>query len=299
VSLSLSLESLRCFAEAARLLNFRAAARAVALSPPAFGQRIRQLEADLDVRLFHRTTRAVLLTEEGLRLLPYAHRALDAVAECRRVRRGPASPAPLEVVLGTRHELGLSWILPLRESLEQAQVGLTVHLYFGSGADLVARVRGVAIDCAVTSTRLTDPKLDSIRLHREDYVFVGAPRLLRRVPLRRATEAHGHTLFDITAELPLFHYWRDAPGGVDSLRFGRIVQLGTIAAIRELVLQGQGIAVLPRYLVEPDLRRRRLTTILPRVSPLFDYFRLVFRADDPRRALYTKLAAVMNVAPIR
>src|SRR4029079_1882474 len=42
-----SLQSLRCFVEAARLLNFRAAARAVALTPAALGQRIAQLEGQI------------------------------------------------------------------------------------------------------------------------------------------------------------------------------------------------------------------------------------------------------------
>jgi hypothetical protein len=119
-------------------------------------------------------------------------RALEAAADCRHARGGTPQPAPVEVVLGTRHELGLSWIVPMLKPLADAQAGLTLHLYFGSGADPVARVRGVAIDCAVTCTRLTDPKLDSIRLHREDYVFVGAPRLLERRPLRRAEDAHDY-----------------------------------------------------------------------------------------------------------
>ena len=39
-----SLDSCRCFVEAARYLNFRKAAKSVGLSPPAFGKRIRQLE---------------------------------------------------------------------------------------------------------------------------------------------------------------------------------------------------------------------------------------------------------------
>src|SRR5262249_3578107 len=73
-----SLESLRCFAEAARLLNFRAAARAVALTPAALGQRIQQLEGQLGRPLFHRSTRRVTLSEAGLALLPHAQRALEA-----------------------------------------------------------------------------------------------------------------------------------------------------------------------------------------------------------------------------
>src|SRR5688500_15413615 len=113
---ALSLETLRCFAEAARLLNFRAAARAVALSPAAFGQRIRQAEEEVDARLFHRTTRAVVLTEAGLKLLPHAQRALSAFDDCHQALRTDATPANLELVLGTRHELGLSWILPMADT---------------------------------------------------------------------------------------------------------------------------------------------------------------------------------------
>ncbi len=297
--MALSIESLRCFAEAARLLNFRAAARAVALSPAALGQRIRQAEEDLDVKLFHRTTRAVVLTEAGLKLLPYAEKALASIEDCRLASRGALGAAPMELVLGTRHELGLSWILPMMEKLELKIPGLTLHFYFGSGPDLVARVRSLMIDCAVTSTRVVDPKLDGVRLHDEHYVFVGHPTLLRKVPLRGARDARQHTLFDTTEDLPLFRYLRDAPGGIDSLDFSRVVRLGTIAAIRQQVLRGKGVAVLPEYFISKDLQADRLVRLLPRVRPLSDSFRLVFRADDPRRSFYASLAALMKAESLQ
>ena len=173
--MALTLEGLRCFVVAARLPTFRAAARSVALSPAAFGQRIRQLEEELDAPLFHRTTRAVALTEAGLRLLGDAERVLAAADELRHVGRGAPGIRPVELVLGTRHELGLSWIVPLVGALERDQPGLTLHLYFGSGPDLVMRIRSFALDCAVTSSRIVDPKLDELRLHEEQYRFVGCP----------------------------------------------------------------------------------------------------------------------------
>ncbi len=289
-----SLEALRCFAEAARLLNFRAAARAVFLTPAALGQRIQKLEEQLDVRLFHRTTRTVVLTEAGLQLVPYAQRAIEAARDCSRASRGELAAAPVELTLGTRHELGLSWIVPMLPLLQSRQPGLVLHLYFGSGPDLVARVRTVDIDCAVTSTRLTDPKLDALRLHEERYVFVGAAKLLAKRPLARAADAKAHTLIDTQDGMPLFRYWRDAKGGLDSLAFGRVLKMGTIAAIRELVLRGEGVAVLPAYYVAKDLAAHRLRELFPKVRPLTDWFRLVFRADDPRRAHYEQLARTMN-----
>ena len=154
------------------------------------------------------------------------------------------------------------------------------------------------IDCAVTSSRFTDPKLESVRLHREDYVFVGAQALLKRSPLTRDEQAAEHTLLDASRDLPLFRYFRDAPGGGDRLRFARIVRLGSIEAIRQRVAAGAGIAVLPAYLVERELQTGKFRRILPKVVPLHDWFRLVFRADDPRRSVIEKLGASMLEAPL-
>ena len=293
-----SIDSLRCFAAAARLLSFRAAARSVALTPAAFGQRIKQLEEQLEVELFFRTTRTVRLTQAGLALLPYAEKLLVSADACVRAARGETGPAPMEVVLGTRHELGLSWILPQFDLLAAAFPWMQLHLYFGSGADLVLRVRTMEIDCAVTSSRFTDPKLDSVRLHREEYVFVGASALLDRIPLTRSEHAGSHTIFDTDADLPLFRYWRDAPGGGDRLRFPRVMRLGTIDAMRVRVAAGGGVAVLPAYLVRRELAAGTFRRVFPSVKANHDYFRLVYRADDPRRVVYEGLAAKLLETPL-
>src|SRR5437773_2384277 len=107
-----STENLRAFDAAARLLSFRAAARTVALTPAAFGQRIRQLEDQLGVALFRRTTRSVALPDPGLALLPEAplrrsplarpadaarHTLIDAAPELplfRYWRDGPSGARP-------------------------------------------------------------------------------------------------------------------------------------------------------------------------------------------------------------
>jgi LysR family transcriptional regulator, glycine cleavage system transcriptional activator len=295
-----SIDSLRCFTAAAKLLNFRAAARSVALTPAAFGQRIKQLEEQLGSPLFHRTTRSVRLTDSGLALLPAAERCLLAAADCVRTASGGSKTfAPMDVTVGTRHELGLSWILPQLDALTKSQPWLRLHLYFGSGADIVMRVRSMEIECAVTSSRITDPKLDSLRLHREEYVFVGATALLAKKPLRKSKHAEEHALLDTDASLSLFRYFRDAPGGGDQLHFGSVVSLGTIEAIRLRALASAGVAVLPEYLVRKDLASRRLTKILPDVALLSDWFRLIFRADDPRRPIYEQMAGQMSSAPLK
>lgn len=271
----------------------------MALTPAALGQRIAQLEAQVGQALFHRTTRRVSLSEAGLAMLGYAQQALEAAEASLRAGRGETGPPPQDLVLGTRHELGMSWIVPMLPLLRRQHPQLTIHLYFGSGSDLLIRVRTGEVHCAVGSMRMDDPKLDAVRLHREDYVFVGQPALLRRLPLRRPADAAAHTLLDERSALPLYAYWRDSTGGGDRLTFGRFVYLGTTAAIRAAVLAGDGVAVLPKYLIGPDVAAGRLTPILPRVKPLHDFFRLIFRSDDPRRSLYQAVATTMSSQPLR
>jgi DNA-binding transcriptional LysR family regulator len=270
----------------------------VALTPAAVGQRIRQLEDQVGAKLFHRTSRTCVLTQEGLALLPHAQATLELAGNCMRAARGETAPPQFELVLGTRHELGLSWIVPMLPAIRNAHPGLKVHLYFGSGVDLLIRVRTLEIHAAIGSMRSFDPRIGSERLHPEEYVFVGQKQLLRKQQLLDADHAIAHTLIDTSSELPLFGYWRDARGA-PVLKFGSVLHMGTIAAVHRLVRDGEGVAVLPRYLIADDLRSKRLKVLFPAVKPGLDHFRLFFRVDDPRRSLYEALATTMRQHPLR
>ncbi len=294
-----SLENLRCFLAAARLLNFRKAARAVALTPAAFGQRIRNLEEELGAPLFRRTTRSVTMTEAGMSLVPLAEKCIVAAEDCVRSARGETGPPPMEITLGTRQELGLSWLLPQYDHLLRDRKWMQLHIYFGSGADLLLRVRTLEVDCAITSSRFNDPKLDAVRLHKEEYVLCGSAALLDRLPFTKPEHAEKHTLLDISGDLPLFRYWKDAPGGGDRLRFPRVAWFGGIEAIRVRVAAGAGVAVLPEYAIRKDLKSGAFRKIFPSVKPLHDYFRLVFRGDDPRRSVFESLAQSLLQMPLR
>lgn len=291
------LDSLRCFEAAARTLNFRTAARAVALSPAAFGQRIRKLEEQLGIRLFERTSRKIELTEAGERLVEPARAALEAAATCHLVASGERV-APMRLLLGTRFELGMSWLVPLLPNLETRLPTIQLDLYFGSNDDLLSRVRGSSIDATVSSSRLPDAALVGQILHEEQYTFVAAPQLLAERPFGRREHARQHVLLDIDAGLPLYRYLRDAPGQRGQLEFREHRYLGAGAAIHTLLLQGRGVAVMPDYMVRQDLDAGRLTPLLPRTPLLSDHFKLIHRAEDPRRTAYERLAAELRQHPI-
>jgi LysR family glycine cleavage system transcriptional activator len=293
----MDLDSLRCFDAVAITLNFRAAAARVFLSPAAFSERIRRLEEDLHAPLMTRTTRKVTLTDAGKRLLPLAREALAGVERLRHAAQGADRPLPYELLVGTRYELGLSWLTPALEPLARARPERTVHLYNGDSSDLVVRLERGDLDAMVASMRLTGASLSYVALHAEEYAFVGTRGV--RARLRRASDAPDFTLVDVTRDLPLFRYFLDALPDSAPWPFAHVEYLGGIGAIRRRLLDGGRVAVLPRYFIDKDLAAGRLEELLPRVRPRADAFRLVWRAGHPREAQLMALAEELRAIPLR
>jgi len=293
------LESLRCFHAAAQHLNFRIAARTVGLSPAAFGDRIKRLEQTYDTRLFERTTRRVALTPAGERLWPQARRCLDEAARCREAVTAAKEASPFALTIGTRFELGMSWLTPALTPLSRARPERRLHLFFGDTPALLQALQRTEVDCLITSARITTGGLSFARLHEEKYVFVGNKRLLEQQPLSRSQHAPHHTLIELNPNLPLFRYFLDARPGKEVWAFDHTQYLGTIGPMRARVLDGEGVAVLPRYFVDKDLKRGRLVQIMPRVTMPIDWFRLVWHKHHPRQDALHELAGELSALPLK
>ena len=179
----IDLDDLRCFEAGAVHLNFRAAARQVGLSPAAFSDRIRRLEDSLGTALFARSTRRVQITPAGERLLPQARKTLAEVQQCADLLR-EGGPAPYTLTIGTRFELGMSWVLPAVEEQAKLRPEQTLHLYFSEGPAIVDALEGGHLDAIIGSMRMVSPRIQTMPLHEERYCFVASPELLAERPSR-------------------------------------------------------------------------------------------------------------------
>ncbi len=289
-----SVDNLLCFLAAAEHLNFRRAADSVALTPAAFGQRIKQLEDDLGVELFRRTTRVVELTPEGHRMVPAAREAVASVAHCAEVVVDDHA-VPVTLKLATRYELGLSWLVPATLAMRDELPHVTVDFYFGSGPDILERLQAGSVDAAVTSAPMAHKEWRAEFLHPETYSFVGAPELLAERPFERAEHARGHTLLDVDASLPLTRYLTSAIG---EMAFAETRLCGAGMAMRLLALEGYGVAVLPTYMVEADLEDGRLVQLFADRPLLSDSFRLLYRSTSVFAPALQSVAEFLRSRPL-
>ncbi|MBX7099047.1 MAG: LysR family transcriptional regulator [Myxococcaceae bacterium] len=291
------LESLRCFEAGASRLNFRAASKQVALSPAAFSDRIRRLEEQVGTPLFTRSTRRVALTEAGHALWPRAREALEAARLCL----SPAAPdtTPYALTVSTRFELGLSWLLPALKVLEVKVPHRTLHLHFADSPEMLQALRNGLVDCAISSVRIAESNIRYATLHEEDYALVASPALLKAHPLREPEDAAALRLLDISGDLPLFRYFLDARPPGERWLFESVQYLGTITAVRHRALEGDGVAVLPRYFVRSQVKAGELKVLFPSLALRTDAFRLIWRAGHPREAQLEALGAELRALPIR
>ena len=291
----MELTSLACFDAGATTLNFRAAAVRMHLSPAAFSERIRLLEDELGAPLFVRTTRKVELSDAGRRVLPLARQVLSGAEAVRASIRAPHLAAPYSLQLGTRTELGLSWLCPALPQLQRAHPERLIHLFNGDGPDLLQRLERGDLDAIVSSSRLTSPRLTYAALHAEAYVLVARHR-----SVRRRADASQVTLVDVSADQPLFRYFLDALPDAEPWNFAQLEYMGGIGNIRRRLLDSADrVAVLPRYFVQHDLTAGRLVRLMPRVALRSDAFRLVWRTGHPRTVELLALADELRAVPLR
>ncbi|HAA56521.1 MAG TPA: LysR family transcriptional regulator [Myxococcales bacterium] len=290
-----SMDNLLCFLAAAEQLNFRKAAKQMALTPAAFGQRIKQLERQFGCALFARTSRSVELTPEGQRLLPVARETILQGLQCADAIHTD-SLQPVRLCLGTRFELGISWVTPSIVELEKHHPHLRIDLYFGSGPDILQRMEQRALDCVISSTPKLHASWAAEFLHEETYVFVAAPSLLEETPFYTHEDAARHTLLDVDEHLPLTRYLTSAVGHME---FSEIRYCGAGAVIHILARQGLGVAVLPQYMVQDDLQAGTLCPIFPDETLLSDSFRLIFDRNTLFQSALIEVADFLRGCPLR
>lgn len=111
---------LECFMEVANCLNFSRAAEHLSITQPAVSHQINTLENELGVKLFHRTSKSVRLTQEGFLFTQYAGELIkltalskDRVKECQQ-------EAPMRLVIGCRNTVELWLLRPALAQLRRA-----------------------------------------------------------------------------------------------------------------------------------------------------------------------------------
>jgi LysR family glycine cleavage system transcriptional activator len=253
------LDLLLAFEAAARHLSFTRAAAERFVTQSAVSRQIRALEDDLGVALFARQHRALVLTPAGEKLLLACQNML---AQMRRTMAGIRAPAAREVLaITTTPSFASLWLIPRLRAFTQAHPAVDVRL---DASYDIRDLRGDGFDIAVRYQRVSAG--DSEPLFSESMLPVCAPSLLRAKtpPLKAPADLHAHTLLQmetVPGTMPLeWESWLSAHG-LPELQPRSMVTFSSYNEVVTAALEGQGVALGRRPLIDGLLRQKKLVTL--------------------------------------
>lgn len=165
--------------------SFAAAARRFGLSPAMAGKYVSAIEADLDVRLLHRTTRSLTLTEAGRRYYERCKRLIDAFEEANREASDSRHVAHGVLRVAAPATFGALHLGPVVARYLQDNPRVNVEVLMDDGyTDLLM----AGIDVAIRIGRLADSTLVARRIAPCRMTICASPDYLRRHGMPRGIE---------------------------------------------------------------------------------------------------------------
>lgn len=257
----MELRQLATFREVANMLSFTRAAEALDYAQSSVSSQIQELETELGTPLFERLSKRILLSDAGRRLLPYAERMLQLADEARAAVPSAEEPSGTLTIV-TPESLCIHRLPPVLAQFRARYPLVQVIFRPTDGIDFRRTLAEGRADMAFCYGELQSfPDLNTEPLVREPLALFAHPEH----PLSRRSRVetrmlHGETL--LLTEV----------GCVYRERFERIlsaagvhpastVEFSSIEAIKQCVIAGMGLSLLPEVTVRDELARGRLVAL--------------------------------------
>jgi DNA-binding transcriptional LysR family regulator len=298
------LGNLTAFVAVADQRSFRAAASRLGVTPSALSHSMRQLEERLEVRLLHRTTRSVSLTDAGVRLLERLRPAISEIAgaleDLNQERQRPLG----RLRIYSAHVAAAAVIAPIWGRFLSTYPEVHLELAVGDAPiDIVAKGfdAGIGVRERVPADMIAVRVMGPMKI-----VVVGAPAYFaKRRPPRTPDDLARHSCVQYrlaedgaVLEWPFERNRKSSRVSVE----GRVMVNNANLSVRAAV-DGLGIAYTLEALAEPFLRSGQLVRVLEDWSPAFEGMFLYYpghrQVPATLRALIDMIRTARGSAPTK
>ncbi|CAE6948586.1 Bacterial regulatory helix-turn-helix protein [Vibrio sp. B1FLJ16] len=254
----MNIEHLKLFVRLASSQSISMAGHELGMSPAVASAHINKLEEGLGVRLVHRTTRKVSLTEEGQAFLPYAEEVLASVEAARSaVGVGHGNPTGTLRVTAPA-SFGRMHLIPALKGFMQHYPDLTVDFRFSDS--IIDMVEG-GFDVAIRVAELKDSTLVARKLAPDRRIVVASPEYLEKF----GTPKHPQDLanHECIILMGMDNWVFKTSDSVLSIRTSGRFRTDNGDAMRDATIDGLGISINSIWSVYQQLQRGELVEILP------------------------------------
>jgi DNA-binding transcriptional LysR family regulator len=255
---------MQVFVKVAKAGSFVAASDELNISKAMVTKHIAQLETYLDARLINRTTRKLSLTETGVGYLSRCREIIEEITEAEaavtHLQQHPKGWLHISAppFFGTYH------IIPAIAEFNKLYPDLRFNLALqGAAPDLIEQ----GLDLAILLNSLPDSNLIARRIASSAMRVCASPDYLKHIGHPDKPEQLTHHQC-ITTTLPSGNQWTfKLDGQSTTVKVSGPMRCNMVAAIRNATLSGLGIALIPSYIIGPDINAGRLVTFFDDYDP--------------------------------
>ena len=256
--MSVKLELYRVFKEVAEAGNITAAAQTLFISQSAVSQSIKQLEAELQTRLFARNSRGVTLTADGRMLYEYVRSAMglletgeEKLSQSRDLQMG-------HLTIGASDTVTSQFLLPYLDRFHRQYPAIHIQIISGRSHKVLGLLQSGKVDIAFASTPQEGASLETFPCLATHSIFVAGAEY-------PCDFDHVYTLEEI-ARFPLILLERKASSRLDlekyflqkGLHLNPEIELGARSLLVDLAAIGFGVAGVTEEFVRRELESGRL-----------------------------------------
>lgn len=262
--------AMKLFVRVAERESFSRAAEDIGLPKGSVSRQIQALEHQLGIRLLHRTTRRVQLTQDGM---VYYERAKDLLSNLDELE-GLFQPDPASISGKIRVDIPPG----LANSLIMPRLPTFLHQYPGIALELCSNDRQVDLlredfDCVVRTEPLQAPGILTRPLGKLSRVNCASPQYLARFGYPENLDdlaSHAVVHYSLTPGISSPGFAFETPHGMQWVKTGGMLTVNSTETWHTACLAGLGIIQTPRIAVREALRAGTLIEILPqyRAAPL-------------------------------
>ncbi len=254
----MELRQLRNFVTIAELRSFSKAAASLHIAQPALSRQVRKLEEDLGTRLFYRDGRGVNLTESGEKLYTPVKGMLRQLHQIKTEIQASKDVATGEVTLGVPPQLGPTFICSLIRRFQVRCPHAEIRISEGFSYQVSEWLQIGRVDLGLVYDPKPSQDLTLKTLLYEDLYLVGMPsdRAMTSATYNfRDLESLSLIMPDRPSSLRV-HV--DRAAAETGITCNVVIEVDSIAAIKELVQEGMGYAVMPYAAVFEEVARGTL-----------------------------------------
>jgi LysR family glycine cleavage system transcriptional activator len=255
------LGALQAFECAARHGSFTRAAGELSLTQSAVSRQVKDLEQHLGTLLFERVRQRVVLSDDGKRFLPEARKLLQQ-SEATMLRAMATADARQTLSVATLPTFGSRWLSPRLPHFIASHSGTVLNIGSRSAPfDFDEE----DFDLAIHYGQPVWARATSIYLCSETIIPVASRTLLHASPQQNTVMTPAllaeQPLLQLATRPKLWSQWF-AMTGVEAQTAFRGHRLDQFSMIIEAAIAGMGYALLPRYLIETELRTGALQVVV-------------------------------------